>query len=164
MAAPITRTGGTVVLEGFWARTSEQLLDVAGSDPERRLVSDLTLGPWRSHHVASELLAQLDPSAEAVPEPIRGYGTRPTGGGLADGIAAGIEAESLGDRATLAALRFAHRVCELAAAEGTPDAIVLAPCFESPWDRENVLFLRFLAQGLTSVGGKLRIGCAGPRP
>jgi tetratricopeptide (TPR) repeat protein len=146
----ITRAGGTVTLEGFWARTTDRL------SAEGRLVSDLTFGPRRSHHVASELLAQLDGTEEQPPAP-----ARPAGAGLADGIAAGIEAESLGDRATLAALRLADRVCELAASKGIAEVVVLAPCLDSPWDRENVLFLRFLAQGLSVP---LRIGCVGPRP
>jgi tetratricopeptide (TPR) repeat protein len=147
----ITRDPDPIVLDGIRAPTLAALRAVlvspaAGPGP---LVSDLSLGAWRSHQVAAEFAAQLGITLPGAPPPPL-QPTPPAAAARSHGdlVGARIDAETRGDRIVLVALELATRLIAAVAAGAPPTLLVLAPRFGLPWEPENIAFLRFLAQGL----------------
>ena len=83
-------------------------------------------------------------------------GLKVTGDG-ADIVGKIIDAESSGNHATLTALDLATQVVT-AARQTTPQTfLVMAPRYGLSWEPENLLFIRFLAQGLRTTSSRLMI-------
>jgi tetratricopeptide (TPR) repeat protein len=127
------------------------------------IVSDLSLGSWRSHQVATEFFEQLD--LPPVGRPTAGNTTKDRffPASLADAIGAWIDLETKGDRTVLGALEIASRMV------GTlPDSkpnlfAVLLPRFGLAMERSDALFVRFLAEGLRNCASRLVLVCADPK-
>ena len=148
----IARRHGPLELEGVRAPTLDAFRrEFAPALAEQRLVvADLSLGAWQSHQAATETAAQLGvelASAEpAEPDPLAERS-------FAGVIGAFIDLEGEGDTSTLAALAHAERVAD-AAGDGTVFG-VFAPRFGLGWEREDALFVRFLAQARADRSGRL---------
>jgi hypothetical protein len=128
------------------------------------VVSDISLGGWRSHQVAAEFCAQLalapprPPLAASLGPPLARHGEL----SYADLISQGIDAEALGDAATLTAMDAATRI--VAAVQAGPPQIflVFAPRYSINWEPEDLLFVQLLAPRLESTGSQLILAYVDP--
>jgi tetratricopeptide (TPR) repeat protein len=118
------------------------------------VVADLSMGAWKGNHVAAEWCDQLGLS------PPSSFGCQLSFQLGAQGrlsyancIGELVDAETRGDASALFALRTAERLVELAR-NGPRTFAVVAPRFGLPWEPENELLIRFLAQGMP---GRLRV-------
>ncbi|MBI3424301.1 MAG: tetratricopeptide repeat protein [Acidobacteria bacterium] len=159
-----TRDPGTLSLPGFRARSQETLrqqIENAGL-PGTWVAADLSLGAWRGQQVAREFFAQLAlelPSSEfAVADWHRAAPPREIS--YADIIGEFIDAEALGDRATVESLNFAQRIRERVQGVAPYLFLVIAPRAALPWENENLLFIRFLAQALRATPSKIALVAA----
>jgi hypothetical protein len=161
-AATISRDARPLVLDAVYAPSAASLCRFLASEGlgDRIVVADLSLGAWRSHMVAADIRAQLGltpPASARLPDVSKPATTLPA---YADMISAGIDTESRGDQWVLAALDLASDVV-LAVRDGAPGTfMVVPPRFGSPWERENELFVQFLAQGLRGGIGRVVLACA----
>ena len=150
MTSIIARGPGPLRISGVRAATLAAVRAVVG-DTTRWAASDLTLGAWRPHQIASELFAQLGlPPATTPRAMIRSEGDAALPA-YADVVGAGIDAEAAGDRAVLDALALAGRLLDALRTEPPWILTVLAPRFGLAWERQDELFLGFLAQGLIAT-------------
>lgn len=161
----IQRTAGTLALEGVRAATLNALLDalqVDGRDPEALVVSDLSLGAWKSHQVAREFCQQLGMSFEQSTQPELGRkGATHAPPAYADLMGDWIDAEARGDRTVTSALEAAGRFVASVGETGPRTFVVIAPRYGLGWEAENLQFIRFLAHGLRGSGHRLTVVCAG---
>ena len=143
-----TRDPRQVALEGIRADAIRPLAAElpAAYGCDRLLVADLTLGSWRVHHAARELFLQL----QRIP-PLAPRTASPAYGELARRA----DAETRGDRAALEALQLAKGM--LSALDDSPAHLVcvLLPRTDAVVERQDVLFIRFLAQGLAPTSHTL---------
>jgi tetratricopeptide (TPR) repeat protein len=155
-AATIVRDGSPIDWQGVRAGTLDALVGWlgAGWPPGRWLVADLSLGAWRGHQVAAELLAQL--GEPAIPVVDAGPTAAGDGVGCAEVIGAGVDAEARGDAATSTALTAAGRVVH-ALGSGPRCIVVFAPRHGMPWEDENLKFLWFLIRGVLHSASRLLI-------
>lgn len=157
----ISRDPGPLILEGIYAATLASLLRTLGHTATDIAVADLSLGAWRAHHVASEFCTQLGltplESAKRLIHNIMSASDTPD---LYDDIGVRIDAETSGDRSTLIALDLATQVAATASERSTRTLLVFAPRYRLPWENENLLFIRFLIQGLRGSSTRLILACA----
>lgn len=163
----LPRDPGPCAFVGVRARSREALcwvVDEAGDRP--CVISDLSLGAWRSHHVAQEFAAQLGiviprllPSAPLLSERSSGPPDQ------AEMIGRLVDAESQGDFSTLAALDLAGRIAATAGQGACVTFVVIAPRFGMNWEPENLLFIRFLSNFLAdeATNGKGLLRPSGTR-
>ncbi len=157
---PVIISRGThpITLDGIYAPTLEILLEWLERNAKSSdwLFADLSLDSWRGSLVATEFCAQLgllppkfaQPSSRVSKEEKRPFS-------YADRIGVLIDAEGSGDRVILNALEAATRIVTKVQDGLARTFVIVPPRFELPWEREDLLFLRFLAQGLR--GTKSRI-------
>lgn len=149
----ISRTPGVLRLKGIHAPSLallQQTLHDAGASSEL-IAADLSLGAWRGNQVAAEFCTQLGlppPLPQQVPFAMGKMVALDEPLPYADVIGAWIDAESGGDQTTLTALELATQVTTVARKGPARTFLVIAPRFDFSWENENILFLRFLAQGL----------------
>jgi hypothetical protein len=123
------------------------------------LVSDLSLGAWKSHHVAREVAAQLKVDARfefTVPPSV--IGEHYIQFSYASLIARGIDEEASGDRVIARSLALANLIVGHMSGEGPYAVVVLGPRFGLPWGKENLWLLRFLAHAFAGTNHRLVIG------
>jgi len=146
-ARSFSRSPGLLDLEGVSAVNVWPLLpQLPRPTGGHVLVGDLTLGAWRGHQLAADVLAQLEIEPEA-PEPDPDDARSPVGRRL-DNL-------TQGDRVVAAALDHARTVAS-ALADAVPTALyVLLPLDGAAPDRSDALFVRFVAQAF--VGGPNRV-------
>jgi len=161
------------VLRGVRASDLESLqagIAEAGVPPEVLCV-DLSLGAWRGFQAANELAGQLGLKQPAPEAPIGGPAARafeswvregyPEAGladillTSADSIGQWIDSEAQGDRARHRSRALTSEVLEALEACGPRTLLILAPGFGLPWEREDILFLELLQQGLRSAPSRL---------
>jgi tetratricopeptide (TPR) repeat protein len=118
------------------------------------VIADLSMGAWKGNHVAIEWCNQLGLSLSSSVGAKLAFQVGSRGQlSYAECIGELVDAETRGDAAVLFALRTAERIVELA--RHTPRTYaVVAPRFGLPWEPENELLIRFLAQG---IPGQLRV-------
>ena len=143
------------------APTLASLLETFG-DPAGWVVSDLSLGGWRTRQCASELSAQLGVDESATP-PAEGAGPGPAGTDwlhrYADLVGSGIDREAAGDLTLIAALDAAERIAAAAAeCDPPPTIVVLAPLPGATWTRDDRLLVEALAE--RSAAGEWRFAVA----
>src|SRR4051794_14930796 len=101
---------------------------------ESWLVSDVSIGSWRGHQVATELCGQL-----GVPSPRRSWPSLTDPGptpSFADLVGHGIDAESRGDTAALAALDAAQRITIRLSSMDRRTIVIFAPRTGIAWEHE----------------------------
>jgi tetratricopeptide (TPR) repeat protein len=148
----ITRTPGPVALEAVRGDAAAALTAAPASDGT--LVADLTLGAHRGHEIAVQLRAQLGLPASTRRPVTNAVDAPPT---YAERIAAGIDAEARGDVVMLEALAHAEQIVEALRGAPARTVAILAPLAGLDWERENVLFLGLLQQGLQNEPSMIRI-------
>jgi tetratricopeptide (TPR) repeat protein len=113
----------------------------------RWLVSDLSLGAWQSHQVASELLAQLGETAsdERPDEAARADPPHPSPS-YADVVGAGIDGEGFGDATMVRVLAGVARVVRALETGPLRLIVIIAPRFDGIWAEENLRFVQVLSQ------------------
>ena len=147
-ATRITRRPGMPEIDGIRAATLDGLLAaLAARGITGPVVTDLSLGEWRSHELARSCFEQLelDWPLPAAPEQA---GPPPSWDdpNAASTIGDWIDAEGRGDAAARAALMLAEELlCRLP--ERTLSLVVLAPRFGIAWQPDSAVFLRCLAYG-----------------
>jgi tetratricopeptide (TPR) repeat protein len=129
----------------------------------RWLVSDVTYGAWRAHHVSSELLAQLTPGGES-PDTSEIVHATDRDQHSAPRIAAAIDAEAQGDTGVATALARASELRHRLAATDERLVLVLAPQEESEWGVGDRPFLYFLNHALRGTGSRLVLVSSPSRP
>lgn len=157
----IRRGPGPLSLDGFRCESAaalSQLIQSLGLC----VVSDLSVGSWRSFQIAEELMGQLGmevaPSLLATPA-IEAAAAVESPTYRASTIDAAIDSECAGNKIALRALVLAHNIVA-ALRRGPPrNCLVLAPrsSFSCTWAVEDVWFVRFLAQGLQDTECRLYI-------
>lgn len=164
MESPIvpdfTRGPGPIDLTGFRAAKLDDLqerLDLAGFHGDW-VISDLTLGAWRGHQVATEFQEQLAPEPRTLrtPNGDSTYGSRHVDVSYADVIGDFIDAEARGDRAITDALGFAEQIRGMLH-EGPRTFLIWVPRFGLAWEDENVQFVGFLAQAFKGTPSRLAL-------
>lgn len=159
------RETGPIELTGIRAGTIDDLrrelgkLGLAGA----WTVSDLTLGAWRGQQVATELMGQLGiemPPLDTA-APMRAADGSAPQLSYADVVGRFIDAEARGDRATRDGLLLAGLVREQLREEPPRLLLILAPRADAPWERENLLFIRSLAQAVRSTQSTLLLVATG---
>jgi len=167
-AAAAATSAGETRVRGVHAPTLDALREVVPGgrpgDSCQWVVADASLGGWRAHQVASELCAQL---GVALPmRPARAAARPPPPGdrmpSYADLISTGIDAEAIGDQATLTALAAAERVAATVLEGPRRTVLVIVPRYGLAWEREDLLFVRLLASRLESAGERLVLVYADP--
>jgi hypothetical protein len=119
------------------------------------VVSDLSIGAWQSQRVATDFCAQLGLEG---PKFSFDEGFRPE---LQDGlsyaglISRGIDAEALGETATLAAVEAATRIATAMQSAPARVFLVIAPRFGIDWEPEDLAFLRALSPRLRHTASEL---------
>ena len=153
-----TRDPGQLHLTGIRSAGLRKITSAGGG----LLAADLSLGAWRSHQIASELCAQLGlPAAatEAAPASADSFGVPQSKIGRL------IDAETLGDRITLDALRLAARVQEAVKGREPTTFCILLGHHGIPWERGDTLFVRFLVQALRATPHRLvLVSCGAEDP
>lgn len=149
-------------LPGIHISSIDSLVSWMQGDPSGWIISDLSLGAWRGHHVAREFHAQLGLPYRAGDGgsnlPVMGEGGPPS---YADIIGAGIDSEACGNGAVIHALELATAVLSAIVREGPLTFLVVAPRSGAEWEEENIAFIQFLVQGLVGSGGRLVLACHG---
>ncbi len=123
------------------------------------LVTDLSLGAWQGQQVGRDLCAQLGLPTPGGPAALGEYGasmamskSKET---TADLIGVFIDSESGGSSLVRTALALVEQVLERVS-QGPPRTfLAFAPLGRSAWEVENVLLLRFLADGLRETPHRL---------
>jgi hypothetical protein len=162
----IQRHAKPVKFHGLYASTLESLLEFLQADKSPHLnfvVSDLTLGAWKSHTVANEYLHQLGLNGRRQEDSIGSYDAAeislPRFTDSANLISLLIDREAAGDHVITTALRLAQEIIrDSQAINKISFFLVIAPRFGIPWERENVWFVEFLAQGLPPTQRLLIVG------
>jgi tetratricopeptide (TPR) repeat protein len=138
--------------EPVWAvhaPTLERLLQVledSGRGADSLVGSDVSLGGWRGHQVATELSAQLGIAAHPAPP---GSGELQRGmPSYADLIGRGIDAEARGEQSVLTALEAAERIGVALDDCSSPTVVIMAPRHGLPWEADDLLAVRLLAPRL----------------
>jgi tetratricopeptide (TPR) repeat protein len=158
--AVFSRQPGAVSIEGVQAANLAQLRETlaCGAESDPVIACDLTLGAWRGNQAAHEWCEQL---GLAAPEPAHHPMTFRRGQGdalvYADTVGQLVDSETKGDRPVLAALETAERIVRHVRESGPHIFLALAPRFGLTWEPENLLFLRFAAQGLAQTSSRLII-------
>ena len=145
-----------VSLSGFRIHSlqalSEFLLSQVGT---KLIVSDLSLGAWRTHQVAAEFSEQLGlPFSSTVPRRDRLALATESIPSFADVIGRFIDAEGRGDATTFAALEFASQISSVVEAQNYMFAVIL-PGFGLESGAENLLLIQFLAQAFRNTSARL---------
>ena len=151
-----TRDPGPLRLTGFRGSNSEAIrhcLEDAGLTGSL-VAADLSLGAWRGHQVARELCSQLSLEVAGGGAPIKH--PRPRADmAYADVIGGFIDAEASGDQATLVALATAGRIRDRCDGGAPLVFLVVIPPVGTPWERENIIFVRLLTQALRGTSSHL---------
>ncbi|MBI2840750.1 MAG: hypothetical protein HYX75_20725 [Acidobacteria bacterium] len=173
---------GPLRLTGILATSLDEILELIVKDHpvETWAVSDLSLGAWRSHQVASELSLQLGldppvhdntPAPERPPEAdlisqwtdpdYRGPSDVSSGRSYADIIGEWIDNEGRGDGSAMSGLAHAQRIVGALRDQVPRLILVLAPRNGASIERENVQLVRFLAHGLRDTPHRLILVAGG---
>jgi tetratricopeptide (TPR) repeat protein len=131
----------TPVIEGIICGESPDLAQVIG-DFSDLVLSDLTLGAWRPHAIARELLAQLGVLAEHRVS----QGLAPGSGSYSDLVGQLIDMETAGDSLTKTAYSHASVVADQLALSGCQRVVILGLGSRLEWEHGSILFLRFLRE------------------
>jgi tetratricopeptide (TPR) repeat protein len=123
------------------------------SFPSRYLFSDLSMGVWRAHQVASEFQMQL-PGRPGLPA---GASQPSTGSGLlfADITGQGIDEESRMDKPWKEGWSRVRRFMEEISGSGDLLLGVILPVTGSPLHQDNEIFLYLLGHSLRETGHRL---------
>lgn len=150
----ISRNATPVRIRGIAAATwSEAARRLA---TRRIYVSDLTLGAWKSHQAAGELLGQMGVHAPPIR---RSSMAMPflegTPDAYADTVGVFVDAEGAGNLTAIHALKFANAVLN-ALDDSLPATLAIIPPGEGfQWEPENEWFVQFLARGLAGTTHEL---------
>jgi tetratricopeptide (TPR) repeat protein len=139
-----------------WADLAAEL-GLERDDLARRCVfSDVSLGAWRGHWIGRELYAQL---GLAFPDELQPrMGARETQAHSGGYFGELTDNEARGDFNVLLAYRAALDILTEMQRRGLRWIILLAPIATAPgWGAENLILLRFLAQGCEEVGCRVRV-------
>lgn len=117
--------------------------------PKNWIVSDLSMGAWRSHQVAREFSEQLglDPP---TPESIPVSATQKDD----DGIGWLVDVEGKGNIGALTAIATAERILNHVKGQNRL-FLVIMPRFGFSWHKENLTFLRFFTQGVSQFDARI---------
>ncbi len=135
------------------------------TNADRWLVSDLSLGAWQAHQVATDFLEQLGnhnvdgtndfttmlPTIAAVHDRAKD----------ADTLGQLIDSESKGNGIVLAALNFAQRVSAEVAKHPRGVFLLFSPRFGMSWRSENLAFVEFLSHALVGTEHSLIVVAGG---
>jgi tetratricopeptide (TPR) repeat protein len=148
----ITRRPVLAPLEGIRVRTLDGLLAaLARRGIHGPVITDLSLGEWRSHELARCTFVQC-----GIPWPLAAASAPEVYDGEASAIGAWIDAEGRGDSSARVALSLAEGLFD---ALGTPLSLVLlVPRFGNGWEAESSAFLRYLAHGLRTGDRLIMVG------
>jgi tetratricopeptide (TPR) repeat protein len=123
------------------------------------LAADMSLGAWRSHHIAADLFAEL-----GLPEPAAVLAP-PSGERLVNApssvVRQRIDQETAGDRAALDAFRLAAAAWRALAGREPLTFAILIGAPGSPWEPGDAFFVRFLAQMMGGTRHRLVLACWG---
>lgn len=187
MPVTLPRRAGRRQVEGLRTGSLDALVArfSSAAPPDRWLVSDLSLGGWRSHQIALELFTQLD-----LPPPYTADGTSPTarawqayldaatrvgrygvaagpassnaappGGthGYADSAGEWVDTEAMGNPTIRSALQLAGQLIERLRQEPPTVVLIFTPRFGLAWESENAWLTRFLIDGLHGSPHRLHL-------
>ncbi len=156
----ITRDPGLLTVAGIRAGTLAALRQALAQYAlaATPIAADLSCGAWQSHQVAQEFCAQLHlerpRQVPFVPAAPPGNQPPPSHGEL---VGTRIDAETRGDRTILEALALATRVVQASATHPPLAFVIVMPRYHLPWEAENLLFVRFLVQGLRDTPHQVRV-------
>jgi len=128
------------------------------------IFADVSLGAWHGQWIASAFCRQLGlvplpPVQPLAPVNTSGEQRHPD---YADTIARLIDTESSGDCVVTAALEAAQQVLRAVRRAPPTGFVIIAPRFGRSWEREDVLFIGFLARGLQATNSQLLIAATEP--
>lgn len=150
-----TRRSGPANIEAIRADSLAEILGQLSTPGESRAgavaVSDLSLGAWRGHQIATELLGQFAQDGQNA----MAKAVSTDSGGVATNIGFWIDAETRGDIAKLKALQSVKAILAATGSNRETTFLVVAPRFGHHWGRDNEFFLHFLASCLTDYPHRL---------
>lgn len=147
------------VVHGALVRSAADLERLFAPYLERLVIADISLGAWRGNHVAMECCEQMGIAAPPMMSSPMSFRMGEQGALVyADSVGKLVDAETRGDVPVLFALNVAQRIAiEVRRSAKEWLFVVIAPQFGLPWENENELLIRFLAQALQQEGSQLLV-------
>lgn len=127
------------------------------------IVSDISLGAWAPHQVATEFYKQL---GITFPENVYGdmlhINTSASGNFLSysEMIGKGIDGEAIGDITILMSYKMAIGLSSYLTSAGPTIFIVFMPLYNNQWTKENKWFLQFLSEAIKDTPHQLLFASA----
>ncbi len=152
---PIPRKVPEVVIQAFHAGDAQEILKIHRSNSGTLCIfaSDLSLGPARANHVAREFY-EITGIAWPLKEPAMTSvmdANSTNHSSYKDLIGNGVDNEAKGEAATQNAYILAATLLYEISGYEKSCFLVLIPRFESPWDHENLMFIRFFSEGIITT-------------